>query len=188
MMCSLEQREIVFATQHYEGYGQQGLIEQLKPYVIYVDHRNFITKFKMAQQMADETRVWLWRVIVEWDGFTIKGRIDPLEEQRKAEMKAQRAMLPKVYKMEKGEATWMEPLLTDGMIATYHEVHKADKPRWKCKCGLVWTMKHDAQSCEARGHKDNYELVYGGRIVNGQHVNGTRYVIKAVRKEEPVDV
>jgi hypothetical protein len=175
--------EITFTTftvRHKESVNQLDIIKQFKNEgcdIVYVDHHSGETTVSCPDFQALSYKAWLWRVIVKWDGKTVKFS-DPDKEAKKA---AQKELLKNIQKMEKGEATWMEPDLE----GYYHERHNPAKPRWMCKiCGLVWTMKHDALECEGRGHKDSYVLNYGGTIVNGQWKGGTQYTISAVRKEK----
>jgi len=185
-------QEITFKTRHddfsaqsgsaYENTVTEGFVQHPPEgcKVIYVNHTNFETTLSAPEQVANRAREWLWRVIVEWNGTRLTKPIDPEYERTQAERKAARALLPKVTKMEKGHAEWMEP----DAEGHYHIREKEDKPRWKCPCGLVWTMKHDAQECTSRGHIPHYDIHYGGTNINGQYVGSTTYTIRAIRKEE----
>jgi hypothetical protein len=57
---------------------------------------------------------------------------------------------------------------------------------WRCDgCGLVWSKRHQAEGCEARGHRAGYTARYGGRVVNGVWGGGTEYPRRALRREAP---
>lgn len=146
--------------------------------VIYVNHTNFETKFQASEEDANKARSWLWRVIVEWNNKRLPKPVDPEQLAKKAAKKQNKI---KVTKMEKGHAEWMEPDV-DGH---WHPREKEDKPRWKCPCGLVWTMKHDAEECTSRGHVAHYDMHYGGYVENGQFKGGIVYTIRAVRMDKP---
>jgi hypothetical protein len=86
---------------------------------------------------------------------------------------------PSVKKLEKTTMTIMQPYAdSEG----YHEV-TITKNLWKCACGLVWEMRHDAEDCVYRGHKSSYNKIYGGYYNNGRLVGGRVYKISAVRRE-----
>lgn len=86
---------------------------------------------------------------------------------------------PPVKKLEKTTVTITEPYAdSEG----YHEV-EITKNLWKCACGLVWEMRYDAEACVYRGHKPNYNKIYGGYISNGRMVGGKVFTVSAVRRE-----
>lgn len=87
----------------------------------------------------------------------------------------------KVRRMEKGETSimQMEPNST-----AYHKV-TITKNFWMCAdCGLVWAMRHDAQTCASRDHKPSYVKRYGGYMENGVWKGGQEYTISSIRQEK----
>ena len=72
------------------------------------------------------------------------------------------------------EATIMEPYLVgDGL--EYRET-TVKKWSWQCLgCGLLWSIKWHAESCERRDHAPRWEQMYCRGTENGQPINPRYY-------------
>ena len=77
-------------------------------------------------------------------------------------------------------ANIMEPLIDGG-----YRPDSVRKYSWRCDgCGLVWPMKHQAESCESRGHVASYSQSYAkGPIINGRPSRVDYYDRSAIRRE-----
>ena len=97
--------------------------------------------------------------------------------------------MAKVVKMGKVNTEMMAPRFT-GAELNVHWVHEDINPNsYGCTgCGLVWSRKWQAESCEERGHVRQFEQRYGGIVENNIHKGYkayTRYAVgrdKAIRK------
>jgi len=176
------------ATIHTRLYGteatQQGMNEQIVNMggiVTFVNHTKGETTFRTSVENFAKIVEGLWYAITTINGEPVELTAEPPTPQAPApEPEQQQQPKIKVKKMEKGHAEWMEPD-TEGH---YHPREKEDKPRWMCPCGLVWTMKHDAEECTARRHVPHYDMNYGGAIINGQYKGGVTYTVHAIRQEQ----
>ena len=53
-------------------------------------------------------------------------------------------------------------------------------------CGLVWSRKWQASSCEERSHVRAFAQHYGGYMLNGVHVGGKTYTRTALSRDEAI--
>jgi len=100
--------------------------------------------------------------------------------------------MSKVVRMGKVNTTMMSPRFT-GAELNVHWVHEDINPNsYGCTgCGLVWSRKWQAESCEERAHVRQFEQRYGGRVeqmVGGQprHVDYTAYTRSAIGRDKAI--
>lgn len=109
------------------------------------------------------------------------GSLEELRNLKQSMLRSDMGEPGNVEMREKAEVSIMEP---DIMTGSYHE-RKVLKNLWKCsECGLVWQMKHEAQSCRSRGHESYYFKGYGGRVENGEYKPNLVVTFRAIRREK----
>ncbi len=90
----------------------------------------------------------------------------------------------RIQMMEGSDVTLMEPDMRSDSANAWVEV-TVRKHLWKCLGrGYVWQMKHEAESCAARGHRGAYTRYCGGWIENGVHRGGAQITFRARRHEK----
>ena len=105
---------------------------------------------------------------------------------------SRRTKMAKVVRMGKVDTTMMAPRFT-GAELNVHWVHEDIKPNsYGCTgCGLVWSRKWQAESCEERGHVSEFEQRYGGRfeqMLGGpeRHIGYTAYTRYAIGRDKAI--
>jgi hypothetical protein len=51
-------------------------------------------------------------------------------------------------------------------------------------CGLIWSRKWHAETCEERGHVATWEQCYGGLVENGEYRPAKTYTRRAIGRRK----
>ena len=91
--------------------------------------------------------------------------------------------MSKIRRLEKIEDTqYMKAKISDNSVY-YVDASYTSHAHQCMGCGLVWDRRNLAEACESKGHRQRYEVTYGGRFENGRHVGGAKFERRAIRRE-----
>ena len=95
--------------------------------------------------------------------------------------------MAKVVRMGKINTTMMAPRFT-GVELNVHWVHEDINPNsYGCTgCGLVWSRKWQAETCEEREHVRQFEQRYGGIVENNVHKGYKAYTRSAIGRDKAI--
>jgi len=97
--------------------------------------------------------------------------------------------MAKVVRMGKVDTTMMVPRFT-GVELNVHWISEDIKPNsYGCTaCGLIWSRKWQAESCEGRGHVREFDQKYGGYVENNIHKGFKAYRRYAIGRDKGIQV
>ena len=93
--------------------------------------------------------------------------------------------MSKVLRLDKVEAETMVPHFTGEALEVHWVPEDITPNSYGCAgCGLVWSRRWQAETCEERGHVSQFDQRYGGRFENGVHKGFTAYTRYAIRRSK----